>query len=87
MIFHRELADNIRETRQRRNMTQKELAQRIGITQTTLSNYERAKRIPGIKIISMMCDALDVSLDELVPKIRHEEPVDRNQTNIYDLIG
>lgn len=87
MTFQEELANNIRDARLRNNLRQADLAQKIGVTQSTLCHYEHARRMPTVKIVSIMSNVLDVSLDELVPQAEYEEATDINQTSIYDLIG
>ena len=87
MEFVRELAENIREARIAKDMTQRQLAQQVGVTANAISLYETAKRMPNLKIMSIMSDVLDVSLDDLIPYAMHEIMVDPCQTCLFDLIG
>lgn len=87
MSFSVELARNLRDARLMGNMTQKDLAQQIGAAQTTLSQYENARRMPSVKMVSLISSVLDVSLDVLIPKVLPIKQDNENQTNIYDLIG
>lgn len=59
------LGARLRTWRLRRYLSQIELAERAGITQSTLSNYENGKREPGVSILIRIAEELDVSLDEL----------------------
>lgn len=48
--------------RRKRRDTQKEYAQRIGITQTYLSLIESGKRIPNMSVIQKIADLHEISL-------------------------
>lgn len=56
----------IRLLRLEKNMTQRQLAAKIGVDRTSLSSYEHSKRTPDIFILCRMADVFDVSLDDLV---------------------
>lgn len=56
----------IRLLRLEKNMTQRQLAAKIGVDRTSLSSYEHSKRTPDIFILCRMADVLEVSLDDLV---------------------
>jgi len=56
--------------RKERGWTQVELAERIGITQTLLSDYERGKLRLNADMIVRFANALDVTTDDLLqPKV------------------
>lgn len=52
---------NIKELRILRGMSQKELADKMGISAQQLNNYESGQRNPGNKILPVLADALCVS--------------------------
>ena len=56
----------IRLLRLEKNMTQRQLAAKIGVDRTSLSSYEHSKRTPDIFIPCRMADVFEVSLDDLV---------------------
>lgn len=47
------------------DMTQDDLAKRIGKSSATICRYERGERWPTIKTVALMADALGVSASEL----------------------
>lgn len=53
----------IKELREANNMQQKALANILGISSNTLSQYENGKREPGIEIVSKIAKYFDVSTD------------------------
>ncbi|MCM1334952.1 MAG: helix-turn-helix transcriptional regulator [Bacteroides sp.] len=59
------LCRGIRHQREKRKLTQTELAERVGIRQATLSEYESGSATPGVKNLIRLADALNCSLDEL----------------------
>lgn len=47
----RNISSNLKEYRERNNLTQEELAERIGISVTFYSEIERGKKLPSSKLI------------------------------------
>lgn len=62
-----EVGERIKQARTSKGITQKELAERIGVTQQNLAQYERGKRNPKIKTIKRFAQALNIPLMELIP--------------------
>ena len=69
----------IKELRKKNNLSQAELADKIGVTQKTICNYENGTRFPkGQKIINGFADIFDVSIDYLLD----DNEIDSNKKNI-----
>lgn len=47
-------------------ITQKELAENIGVTDKAISKWERGNALPDVTRLKPLCDALNVSLNELI---------------------
>ena len=56
----------IKGLRERRRATQKELAERIGVSDKAVSKWETGKGLPDIGIIEELAGALGVSIAELL---------------------
>ena len=56
----------IKRLREQRNLTQAELAQRIGVSSKTVSKWETAKGLPDITLLEPLAQALGVSVIELM---------------------
>ena len=56
----------IKKLREKRNMTQVELAEKIGVSDKTVSKWETAKGYPDISLLEPIAGALGVSMTELV---------------------
>jgi len=57
---------NIRMRRERLDMEQKELASRIGVTNSAICQIERGKRTPGIANLGKIAKVLGCAPDELL---------------------
>jgi len=58
--------ENLRAARERKNMTQKEVADSIGVAKSTYSLYESGSREPNVQTIKKIADVLSVSADDLL---------------------
>ena len=65
----------IRQLREMRNMTQAELAERIGVSSKTVSKWETAKGLPDVSLIQPLAQALGISVIELM---NGEQIINRN---------
>lgn len=52
--------------RQNKNMTQEELAGRIGVTPQAISKWERDQSIPDVALLAELCQVLEISADYLL---------------------
>lgn len=59
------LADRLKELRKEKGMTQKEVAEKINISQSAYAFYETAKKEPKIETLKKIADLFKVSLDYL----------------------
>ncbi|MCM1160794.1 MAG: helix-turn-helix domain-containing protein [Roseburia sp.] len=58
--------DNLMELRKLNNMTQEELAGRIGVSRQTLSKWETGDSLPDIEMSRAIAQLFGVTLDDLV---------------------
>lgn len=62
------LGDKIINERKNHKLNQEELAEKLGITRQTISNWELNETSPDLKQASKLCDIFNISLDELTGK-------------------
>lgn len=62
------LADNIKTTRNIRNITQNEMADALGVNQTFISQLENGRRVPTLEMTERIADVLDCSIDGLLER-------------------
>ncbi len=59
-------ANRFSELRKEKNITQTELAEKLGTTQTTLSGYENGSRMPSVEFLILVSKKFNVSTDWLL---------------------
>lgn len=60
------IGKSIKVNRIAQNYTQKQLAQKIGVTHAASSYWENGVNIPNVKDCWLLADALGITIDELV---------------------
>lgn len=60
------LAEYLKYLRIKKNMTQQEVADKIGVCRSAYTYYETGKTEPNLKILSELADLFEVSLDEMI---------------------
>ena len=58
--------NTVKHLREKRNMTQAELAETIGVSSKTISKWETAKGLPDISLLQPLAQALGISVIELM---------------------
>lgn len=77
---NKKMGNFISELRKSKSMTQKELAEKLNITDKAVSKWERGLGYPDITIVSSLADILEVTVNELLNGERIEET-----TVVYDV--
>ena len=75
------LGNQIKQLRLSRKMNQQELGDAIGVTKTSVSNYETGQRVPPLNVLRNIADCLSVPASELISCMAKEEEgnSDRNE--------
>ena len=63
----------ISEERKRKKYTQKELAEILGISDKTISKWERGNGFPEVSLLLPLCNELEISVNELLSGEKLEE--------------
>ena len=66
--------------RKEQNLTQEQLAQQLGVSNKTISKWETGKCMPDYSVIQKLCDALYVTLPELMDG----EDAAEDSVRVYD---
>lgn len=81
------IGEQIKNRRQELNMTQEDLAQKLNVARSTISNWEIGRNYPDIQLIVSISDALDLSLDtllreesDIVQEIANDTRIRKSQT-------
>ena len=75
----RDIGKNIRDLRERNNLTQEELAGKLYVTRQTVSNYETGKSRPDVDMILKIADIMDVDANTVFYGI----PLPESKQNAY----
>lgn len=62
-----EFGSRLRRQREKLGMTQMELANISGVSQTSIGCYERGTRFPKLETVRMIADAFHVGIGQLMP--------------------
>lgn len=60
------IGDRLKKCRKQEGVTQKELADILGLNQNTIASYETGRRNPSISVLEDIADLLNVSTDYLL---------------------
>lgn len=81
------IGEQIKKRRQELNMTQEDLAQKLNVARSTISNWDIGRNYPDIQLIVSISDALDLSLDtllreesDIVQEIANDTRIRKSQT-------
>ena len=74
--------------RTKAGLTQKELADKIGVSDKTISKWETGKSLPDISYYETLCDALNIKVNELLSGEYLNEDIylEKAETNIVEII-
>ena len=77
----------IAECRKQKNLTQMQLAEKLGITDKAISKWERSIAMPDTSIMLELCDILGISVNELLSgeKISMENNNQKNERLLLDM--
>lgn len=66
---------NIKEIREKRNITQSELAHAIGVKQEAISSYEHGRTTFSVDVLIKLADYFNTSTDYLLERTDDESPI------------
>ena len=77
----------IAQIRKENGLTQKQLADKIGVSNATISKWETAKGFPDISLLEPLADALNISVSEILAgeKLESTEKSDDLLSDIVDI--
>ena len=62
------IGNKIISERKNHNLSQEDLAEKVGVTRQTISNWELNETSPDLKQAQKICDIFSISMDELIGK-------------------
>lgn len=78
----------IAECRKKKNLTQNGLAEILGVTEKSISNWENGRNMPDLSLFKPLCDELSITINDLMSgeKIDKEEYQEKFEENIVNTI-
>ena len=78
----------IAECRKKKNMTQQELSEKLGVSDRTVGNWENGRNMPDLSLFKPLCNELDISLNDLMSgeKVNEKEYCEKLEENIMNTI-
>ena len=79
----------IAKCRKEKNMTQSELAEKLGVTDKSIGNWENARCMPDLSLFKPLCDELGITINELLSgeKISKDKYQEKFEENIVNTIN
>lgn len=78
----------IKEQRTEKHLTQKQLAELLGVTDKAISRWETGKGIPDVSLLIPLSNALEVSVNEILlgEKIEEEKKIEKYEETIVNTL-
>lgn len=70
----------ITQKRKEKNLTQAQLAEKLGVSNKTISKWETGKCMPDYSVVKSLCEELEITVAELMDGEEAEE----NSVRVYD---
>lgn len=78
----------IKEMRKKQNLTQEQLAEKLEVTNKSISRWENGKTMPDYSILKALCKTLDISVNELFngEKISKDNIIEEYDNNLVKVL-
>lgn len=82
------IGEFIKEKRALKNLTQKQLAEKLGVTDKAISRWETGKGVPDVSLLIPLSNALEVSVHEILlgEKIEEEKKIEKYEETIVNTL-
>ena len=79
----------ISKCRKDKKMTQSELAEKLGVTDKSIGNWENGRNMPDLSLFKPLCDELGITINdllsgEIISKDQYQEKFEENIVNTID---
>ena len=78
----------IAEERKKKGYTQRQLSEKLGISDKTISKWERGNGFPEVSLLLPLCEELDITVNELLSgkRVSEEDYRKKAEENIVNLV-
>ena len=79
----------IQELRKAKKLTQQDLADKLGVTDKSIGNWENGRNIPDVSLFKPLCQILDITVNDLISgerigEDRYQEKLEENIVNTIE---
>ena len=79
----------IAKCRKEKNLTQSELAEKLGVTDKSIGNWENGRNMPDLSLFKPLCNELGISINDLlsgekISKDKYQEKLEENIVNTIE---
>ena len=77
----------IAELRKEKNITQEQLAEKLGVTSKSISRWENGNTMPDYTLLKDLCNELDININELLSgeKLKENDYMNKSEENLIKL--
>lgn len=78
----------IAKIRKEKNITQQELAEKLGVSDRTIGNWENGRNMPDLSLFKPLCKELDITINDLISgeKVKNSNYQEKLEENIINTI-
>ena len=63
----------IAECRKSKKLTQSDLAEKLGVTNKSISNWENGRSMPDLSLFKPLCELLDISINDIGEEVTKDK--------------
>ncbi len=78
------IGNQIKKIRKEKGLSQAELAEKVGVSDKTISKWETGIALPNLMDVRLLCDALDIRIDNLLSQENNSKLIKKN--NLFWLV-
>lgn len=79
-MINEQIGSFIAAMRKEKNLTQEQLAERLGVSNRSVSRWENGKTLPDLSLMTDLCRILDITMPELLQGKTAKEGLDMKET-------
>lgn len=76
----------IAKLRKENNMTQQDLAEKLGVSDRTVGNWENGRNLPDVSLFKPLCNLLNITVNDLISGERVDNNQEKLEENIINTI-
>lgn len=77
----------IAKLRKENNMTQQDLAEKLGVSDRTVGNWENGRNLPDVSLFKPLCNLLNITVNDLISGERVDNNQEKFEENLINTIN